>query len=46
MGLEGLVGFAAFFLSTMLLSLGMYLKTNSDPRPYFKKSGDVWGAGP
>ena len=45
MGLEGLVGFAAFFLSTMLLSLGMYLKTNSDPRPYFKKSGDVWGEG-
>ena len=45
LGLEGLVGFVTFFISSLLLSLGMYLKMNSDPRPFFKKSGDVWTEG-
>eukprot|EP00320_Phaeocystis_rex_P002805 CAMPEP_0119059646 /NCGR_PEP_ID=MMETSP1178-20130426/3733_1 /TAXON_ID=33656 /ORGANISM="unid sp, Strain CCMP2000" /LENGTH=111 /DNA_ID=CAMNT_0007040691 /DNA_START=116 /DNA_END=451 /DNA_ORIENTATION=- len=45
MGLEGLMGFIAFFASTMVLSLGMYLKMNSDPKPFFKRGGDVWTEG-
>ena len=45
MGLEGVLGFIAFFATSMLLSLGLYLKVDSDPRPYFKKGGDVWTEG-
>ena len=45
MGLEGIAGFAAFFASTLLLSLGMYLKMNSNPKPFFKTGSDVWTEG-
>ena len=45
MGLEGLVGFVAFFVTSFLTSLGIYLKVNYDPKPYFKKGGDVWTEG-
>ena len=45
MGLEGIAGFVAFFASSMVLSLGMYLKMNSNPKPYFKTGSDVWTEG-
>ena len=45
MGLEGIAGFAAFFASTMVLSLGLYLKMSSNPKPFFKTGGDVWTEG-
>lgn len=45
MGLTGIVGFLAFFLTTLLLSIGMYIKVGSEPKPYFKKDGDIWTEG-
>tara|TARA_B110001452_G_scaffold258670_1_gene254142 strand:- start:1754 stop:1957 length:204 start_codon:yes stop_codon:yes gene_type:complete len=45
MGIEGLAGFFAFFVASLLLSLGMYLNVACDPKPYFKKGGDVWTEG-
>ena len=45
LGIEGLAGFVAFFAATLLLSLGMYLNVGCDPKPYFKKGGDVWTEG-
>ena len=45
MGIEGIAGFVTFFASSMVLSLGMYLKMNSNPKPYFKTGSDVWTEG-
>ena len=45
MGIQGIAGFVAFFASSMVLSLGMYLKMNSNPKPYFKTGSDVWTEG-
>ena len=45
MGLTGVMGFAAFFLATMVLSVGMYLKVSCDPKPFFKKPEDIWTEG-
>lgn len=45
MGLTSMVGFLAFFISTMLLSVGLYLSVGGDPRPYFKKPNDIWFEG-
>ena len=45
MGIQGIAGFVAFFASSMVLSLGMYLKMDSNPKPYFKTGSDVWTEG-
>ena len=33
MGITGIPGFLAFFLSTFLLSVGLYLKVSMEPKP-------------
>ena len=45
LGLEGVVGFLAFLASTFVLSVGLYLRLACDPKPYFKKPGDIWTEG-
>ena len=45
MGIQGIAGFVAFFASSMVLSLGMYLKMEANPKPYFKTGSDVWTEG-
>ena len=45
LGLTGLVGFAAFFLTTFILSLMMYVKMGYQPKPYFKKGEEIWTEG-
>ena len=42
MGITGVSGAAVFLLSTMLLSVGLYLKVSCDPKPYFKKPENIW----
>ena len=45
MGFTGLVGFLTFFVTTFILSLGMYLKVGGLPKPFFKKGDDIWTEG-
>ena len=45
MGLTSLVGAAAFLLTTMLLSVGFYLKVGGEPKPFFKKGDSLWTMG-
>jgi hypothetical protein len=45
MGITGIPGFLAFFLSTFLLSVGLYLKVSMEPKPFFKKPEDIWTEG-
>ena len=45
MGITGIPGFLAFFLSTFLLSVGLYLKVSCEPKPFFKKPEDIWTEG-
>jgi len=45
MGLTSIVGFLAFFLTTFLLSVMMYVKMGMQPKPYFKKPEEVWTEG-
>uniref|UniRef100_A0A7S0Q1B5 ER membrane protein complex subunit 6 n=1 Tax=Coccolithus braarudii TaxID=221442 RepID=A0A7S0Q1B5_9EUKA len=45
LGLEGLIGFLAFFITTFALSAGAYLVVGCEPKPYFKLSADVWTEG-
>ena len=45
MGITGLYGFACFFISTLLLSVGLYLKVSCEPKPFFKKPEDIWTEG-
>jgi hypothetical protein len=45
LGLTGLAGFVAFFATTLLLSVGLYLKVSCEPKPFFKKPNDIWSEG-
>ena len=45
LGLEGIPGFLAFFLTTFLLSVGLYFRVACDPKPFFKKPNDIWTEG-
>ena len=45
MGFTGLMGFAVFFLTTMLLSVMLYVFVGMDPKPYFKAPEDLWTEG-
>ena len=45
MGITGLSGFAVFLISTLLLSVGLYLKVGCEPKPFFKKPEDLWFEG-
>lgn len=45
MGITGVSGFVCFFISTLLLSVGLYLKVSCDPKPFFKKPDDIWTEG-
>ena len=46
MGITGIImGFACFFISTLLLSVGLYLKVSCEPKPFFKKPEDIWFEG-
>ena len=37
--------FLAFLASTLLLSVGLFLKVSCEPKPFFKKAEDVWFEG-
>ena len=45
LGITGIPGFLVFFLSTFVLSVGLYLKVSAEPRPYFKKPEEIWTEG-
>lgn len=45
LGVTGLAGAACFLLSTLLLSVGLFLKVSCEPKPYFKKPDDIWTEG-
>ena len=45
LGITGLAGFLVFFLSTFLLSVGLYLKVSCEPKPFFKRPDDIWTDG-
>ena len=45
MGITGLLGFVVFFLTSLIMSVALYLMMDRDPRPYFKNGSDVWTDG-
>jgi hypothetical protein len=45
LGLEGIPGFLAFFATTFVLSVFLYLKVSCNPSPYFKRPNDIWTEG-
>lgn len=45
LGLTGLSGFVGFFLTSLVLSAGLYFKVGCEPTPYFKQGSDVWVEG-
>lgn len=45
LGLTGVVGFLTFFLTTFLLSVGLFLKVAGDAKPFFRKPNDIWTEG-
>lgn len=45
LGLTGLLGFVAFFVTSLLLSGALYLKVSCEPAPYFKQGSDLWFEG-
>ena len=45
LGLESAAGMIPFVLSTLALSLCLYLSMDARPAPYFKHATDVWTEG-
>ena len=45
MGFTGLMGFAVFGITTMILSAMLYVYIGADAKPYFKAPNDLWTEG-
>lgn len=45
LGMTGVLGFLAFFVTTFILSAGLYLAVGGDAKPYFRDANGIWTEG-